>query len=200
LRLPIRRGFAIEGDRFIATREMSMRLPLDFAAVALAAMALAPAAADAATPSLCGASEKIIFACSTGAHIVSICESADGKSLQYRFGVRNHLDIAYPAAGTPAASVFTSGTMMFSGGGGAWLSFKRGPFAYTAFTGIGKWGKGEAIAEAAGVAVSKDDAEFANFPCRDKEVSELGPDLFAKLGLADKSQAEPFDIPGAFMP
>ena len=176
-----------------------MRLALDFAAVALAAIASAPAA-DAATPSLCGAREQIIFACSTGAHIVSICASADGKSLQYRFGVSNHLDIAYPDAGTPAASVFTSGMMMFSGGGGAWLRFTRGPFAYTAFTGIGKWGKNEAIADAAGIAVSKGGGEFANFPCRGKVVSELGPDLFEKLGLEDKSEANSFDIPGAFMP
>jgi hypothetical protein len=149
---------------------------------------------------LCSTGETIVFSCSTGAHFASICASGDKRSLQYRFGVKDHLDIAFPDAGTPASAAFAAGTMMFSGGGGAWLRFKRGSIVYTVFTAIGKWGKGERTADAAGVAVGKDDAEFANFPCRDKPISEIGPDLFEKLGLDDKGDAEPFDIPGAFMP
>ena len=89
---------------------------------------------------------------------------------------------------------------MFSGGGGAWLRFSKGPFRYTIFTAIGKWGHAGRPATAEGVAVEKDGKVFANFPCRAAADSELGPDLFDKLGLKTADPAEDFDIPDAFFP
>lgn len=162
-----------------------------FFASCLSALALA-------APTLCAAHERVVFSCSTGAHTASICASTDLSSVQYRFGKLGSVDLVYPETGTKPADAFVSGTMTFSGGGGAWLRFSKGAFRYTIFTAIGKWGPGESPADAAGVAVEKGDAPFANFPCRGRAASEIGPDLFDKLGLKESDEA--FDIPDAFLP
>lgn len=78
--------------------------------------------------------------------------------------------------------------------------FDRGPFAYTIFTAIGKWGAAGASAAVSGVAVEKEGKEFANFPCRTEPESEIGPELFERLGLKQADPANGFDIPDAFFP
>jgi hypothetical protein len=170
---------------------------------ASAASLLFPAPALAA-PTLCAANEQVIFSCPTGAHTVSICASKNPSkdaTIQYRFGKPGSLELVYPDDGAKAADAFTAGTMTFSGGGGAWLRFSKGPFRYTIFTAIGKWGRGEAPADAEGVAIEQDGKAFANFPCRAAADSELGPDLFERLGLKMADPAgDGFDIPDAFFP
>jgi len=164
--------------------------------------AFASSAAAAPAPTLCAANERVLFSCSTGAHTASICASKDlskDAAVQYRFGKPGSLELVYPEAGVKPADAFVLGTLAFSGGGGAWLRFHKGPFRYTVFTAIGKWGRGGAPADAAGVAVDKDGKEFAHFPCRGGDAdSEIGPDLIEKLGLTEA--AEEFDIPDAFLP
>jgi hypothetical protein len=182
-----------------------MRGAVALSCLAASAAAAWPSPAMAAPAStLCRANELVVFSCSTGAHTASICASGDvSKSIgamQYRFGRPGRLDLAYPDAGAKPTDVFTSGMMMFSGGGGAWLRFSKGAFRYTIFTAIGKWGPSESAADAAGVVVEKDGAAFANFPCRAGAVSEIGPDLFEKLGLKATDPSNDFDIPQAFFP
>ncbi len=169
--------------------------------------ALAPAiwsGSLAAAPSLCRPDERVVFSCSTGARFASLCGSKALSSneghLQYRFGRGDAIELAYPDADAKPANVFSSGTLMFSGGGGAWLRFDRGPFAYTIFTAIGKWGAAGASAAVSGVAVEKEGKEFANFPCRTEPESEIGPELFERLGLKQADPANGFDIPDAFFP
>ena len=171
---------------------------LGFLSVA-AASSLTPAQA-LAQPTLCVGKERVIFSCSTGAHTASICASQDlskDADMQYRFGKPGSLELVYPEAGVKPADAFVLGTLAFSGGGGAWLRFHKGPFRYTVFTATGKWGRAGALADAAGVAVEKDGNEFAHFPCRGASESEIGPDLLVKLGLTEA--AEEFDIPDAFL-
>jgi hypothetical protein len=154
-----------------------------------------------AAPTLCAANEKVIFSCSTGAHTASICASKDlskDAAMQYRFGKPGSLELVYPEAGAKPAEAFASGTLAFSGGGGAWLRFSKEPFRYTIFTAIGKWGRGGALADASGVAIEKDGKEFANFPCRSGAESQIGPDLIDKLGMQEST--DEFDIPDAFLP
>jgi hypothetical protein len=151
-----------------------------------------------AAPSLCAANERVVFSCSTGAHAASICASKDLSSLQYRFGKPGSVDLVYPEGGTKPADAFIMGSLAFSGGGGAWLRFDKGPFRYTIFTALAKWGRGGVLADASGVAVERDGKAFANFPCRGAAASEMGPDLFDKLGLKESDEA--FDIPDAFLP
>jgi hypothetical protein len=157
-----------------------------------------------AAPTLCKADELVVFSCPTGAHVASICASKNISNsegyMQYRYGRKDSLDLAYPDVGAKPVDVFTSGILMFSAGGGAWLRFSKGPFRYTVFTAIGKWGPAGRHATAAGVAVEKDGKEFANFPCRATETSELGPDFFGKLGLNEAKPDEEFEIPEAFFP
>ncbi len=172
-----------------------------FGFLAAAGFALVGAPALAAAPTLCAANEQVVFSCSTGAHTASICASRDllkDAAMQYRFGKSGSVELVYPEAGVKPADAFTLGTLAFSGGGGVWLRFNKGPFRYTIFTADGKWGRGGTIAEASGVTVEKDGKEFANFPCRGGAESEMSPDLFEKLGL--KEAAEEFDIPDAFLP
>ena len=96
--------------------------------------------------------------------------------------------------------MFSSGQLMFSGGGGAWLRFGKEPFAYTIFTAIGKWGPAGAPASVAGVAVQKAGKPFANFPCRDTPESEIGPQFFETAGLREADPPNDFEIPDAFFP
>lgn len=181
-----------------------MRMVIGLSCLAMSAIAAWPCSA-AAAPTLCKADELVVFSCPTDAHTASICASksiskSDGY-MQYRYGRRDSVDLTYPDAGEKPADVFTSGTMSFSGGGGAWLRFSKGPYVYTIFTAIGKWGPSGSPADAAGVTVTKDGKVFANFPCRGGVAGgELGPDFFEKLGLKAATSAERFDIPQAFLP
>lgn len=169
-----------------------------FALIHLAALALAGPAL-AAPPSLCAKGEAVAFTCSTGTRILSVCETEGGRGLQYRYGTPAKLDLAFPPPGTAPAKVFHSGTMMYSGGGGAWLGFDNGAFGYTVFTAIGRWGPNETAKSVAGVAVTKDDADVADIACKTPETSELGPDLFARYGLVTDDPADSFDIPLGFL-
>jgi hypothetical protein len=182
-----------------------MRSIVGLSGLALTALAAWPSAANAAAPTLCKPDELVVFSCPTGAHTASICASrniskSDG-AMQYRYGRKDSLDLVYPDAATRPVDVFASGTMAFSGGGGAYLRFSKGPYIYTIFTAIGKWGPGGIVAPASGVAVEKDGKEFANFPCRAGGTDgELGPDFFEKLGLKAADTGQDFEIPQAFMP
>ena len=141
------------------------------------------AAGVAAASTLCRPDEAVVFLPDRRAHCFALrleAASATEGYLQYRYGAGDRIDLAYPDLSTRAADAFTSGRMMFSGGGGAWLRFDKGPYTYTIFTAIGRWGHSGSPASVAGVAVEKDGKGFANFPCRSAEQSEIGPDLFDK--------------------
>ena len=184
-----------------------MRAIVGLSCLAVAAMTASPYSARAAAPTLCKADELVVFSCPTGAHTASVCASKDisksAGAMQYRYGKKDSVDLAYPDSGAKPADVFTSGTMMFSGGGGAWLRFNKGPFVYTIFSAIGKWGPGETVADVGGVAIQKDGKEFANFPCRAGGADgkdELGPEFFEKIGLKTAPTPDDFEIPEAFFP
>lgn len=154
------------------------------------ALALLTAQGHAATTQ-CGPDEKVIFSCSTGAKLVSVC--ATGKmsptvgSLSYRFGPPGQPEITYPPAASWRGVTF-SGTWMFSGGGGAWLAFHRDAFRYIVYTAIGRgWG------EKTGLAVEQNGKLLANFPCHGKPMSELGPDFFSSAGIANDDKD--FELP-----
>ena len=178
-----------------------MRGVVTLICLAMSAAGSAVVAPAFAAPTLCAANEQVIFSCSTGAHTASICASKNlskDAAMQYRFGKPGSLELVYPEGGVKPADAFVYSTMAFSGGGGVWLRFRKGPIRYTIFTAIGKWGQGGAVADASGVSVDNDGKEIAHFPCRGAAESEMGPDLFEKLGLTDA--AEEYDIPDSFLP
>lgn len=143
-------------------------------------------------PSLCASDEEVIFACSTGSKIVSVCASRDLSDqagwLQYRFGPPGSPELVHPQEKSHPRAFVQAGTWTFSGGGGAFLRFLKSPYAYTVYTAIGRgWG------EKAGVAVEQDGRPLANLACESEVQSEVGPDLFRRAGLADEPEA--FQLP-----
>jgi hypothetical protein len=146
-----------------------------------------------AASSHCSEQEQTVFSCSLGKKLVSVCASKDisptSGYLQYRFGKRNAPELVFPTAAESAhRSVMRAQTLMFSGGGGAYLRFINGQYNYIVYTAIGKgWGTKE------GVSVEKEGRLIANLKCRDIPASELGDDFFSKAGIA--ADQEEFNLP-----
>ncbi|MFM8753278.1 MAG: hypothetical protein ACKODL_01085 [Phenylobacterium sp.] len=163
-------------------------------AAALVVLSLAAGGTALARPapiSLCRPAETVIFAYSVGARIVSVC-AAEG-AVQYRFGRPGgppELKLPDPA-GRPAA-VATGDTLVFAGGGGAWLRFASGPYAYTVYSAIGRWGRGGAPAEKAGLLVEKDGARLRRLPCTGPDTG-LDSGWMAAAGV--RSGGWVFDLP-----
>jgi hypothetical protein len=132
----------------------------------------------------CQAQEQIIFSCSFGKKIVSVCASSDfsvsNGYMQYRFGPRGALELVFPALTETADSArfIQARTMMFAGGGGGYLRFINGNYHYIVYTAIGKgWGAKD------GVAIEKDQQLMANLACQDVPISKLSEEFFTHAGL-----------------
>jgi hypothetical protein len=175
-----------------------------------ASQSLAPASkvrADAVTimgptvpGSFCSTAEVAVFHCSTGAKQVSVCASRTATpqsgSLQYRFGKRGQTpEIQLPAKPTPPSRSASADTLSFSGGGGAWLRFRSGEFAYTVYTAVGRWGPNGEPRESEGLVVERGGKTVATLRCKESAQSELGPALYGKLALTAASADEYFEVP-----
>jgi hypothetical protein len=148
--------------------------------------------AQAAEVTGCVPPQRTLFSCSTGAKTISVCGSQDltanSGRVQYRFGPPAAVALSYPPAGADWRNVTRAGTLMFSGGGGAFLAFTKPPYRYIVYSAVGQgW------ASKAGVVVEKGTKRIANVACRDKAISELGPDLFSKAGIAQAD--DDFELP-----
>jgi hypothetical protein len=165
-------------------------------------VALVTAMTAAATPksgaqaqtSFCTPLETVVFACRTGSKLVSVCASEG--SLQYRFGkpdTREPLEITLPESPAKPGKAASGESVPFSGGGGSWLRFHKGQYAYVVYTGIGKWGPKGETREKQGVVVEKDGKLAAQLRCSGKLTSELRPDWFEKAGVV--SNGEEFNFP-----
>ena len=148
-----------------------------------------------ATESLCHAQEQIVFSCSLGKKMVSVCASSDFSAssgyLQYRFGQKDTLELALPdlTESATASQSIQARTLMFAGGGGGYLRFINGPYHYIVYAVIGKgWGAKD------GVAVEKNNQLIASLECQDIPVSKLSEEFFTHAGLS-AGQNE-FQIPG----
>lgn len=170
-----------------------------------AVLALGSPVLASSSNTLCHPNETVVFSCATGsARLVSVCASKPVSKtagyIQYRFGQKDKLELVYPETPQAPAGLFTPGTLAFSGGGGAYLSFRKGGYRYTVFSAIGNWGKtGKGTAE--GVAIRNGEKEVASLPCRkssDFDAGELGPDFFEKAGLGEPETD--FEIPDVFFP
>lgn len=102
---------------------------------------------------LCDTQEQVIFSCSLGKKTVSVCASHDFSAssgyLQYRFGQKDALELAFPdlTEAVPASQYVQARTLMFSGGGGGYLRFINGEHQYIVYTAIGKgWGAKDGVA------------------------------------------------------
>jgi hypothetical protein len=156
-------------------------------------LSLSVPAQAAASPTLCESGEEVLFSCSTGKKVISICASKDLARehgyMQYRFGLPGKVELSVPSdRSMPAANSIVSGSLMFSGGGGAYLRFNAAGYDYVVYTAIGKgWGEKD------GVAIERGGKPLAHVSCTDVPVSKLGSDLFDKAGL--KADNADFELP-----
>ena len=73
------------------------------------------------------------------------------------------------------------------------MRFRKGAYAYVAYTGIGKWGPKGETREKAGIVVEQAGKAVANLKCGGRPASLLGPDWFGKVGV--QGRGEDFDFP-----
>ena len=150
-------------------------------AMSMALGSQATAASSVATH--CAPEEHVIFSCATARQkVVSLCASPaitpTAGYVQYRFGhAGQEPELIYPITREHPKKHFQSGTLMYSGGGGAYVKFRQGEYAYVVFTGIGKgWAK-------EGVVVQQAGKQIAYIPCQGTWTSELGPAWFEQAAI-----------------
>lgn len=178
---------------------------LSAAVVAAPAAKVRPDAVTLSGPTIpgafCSSAEVAVFHCAVrGGKQVSVCASRTATprsgALQYRFGRPGTVpEITLPGKATAPEDSATADTLMFSGGGGAWLRFRSRDHAYTVFTAIGRWGAGGAPAEREGVVVDRGGRRVAFLPCSRPAESLLGPELYGTLGLRPAAPDEAFEVP-----
>jgi len=160
--------------------------------ILISAACLAACSALAAD-TFCSIHEQIVFSCTFGKNIVSVCASDDLSPtrgyLQYRFGPKNSTAFSLPPSTQPSSRAsIRARTLMFSGGGGGYIRFLNGRYHYIVYTAIGKgWGTKD------GVAVEKDGKLIRHFTCQDVPVSKIGEEFFSRAGLA--ADQEEFSLP-----
>jgi hypothetical protein len=148
----------------------------------LIALALLACGADAA-PSLCSTSEQVVFSCPLARKVVSLCASQGPghaiASLTYRIGRPGRPpELVYPTGTAAPAAHFQGSSLMYSGGGGAFVRFDRGGYTYTVFTAIGRgWGQKE------GIVVDSASKRRLYLPCLQPADSLLGDDWFRHAGI-----------------
>ena len=150
--------------------------------------------------SFCTATESVVFSCSTGAKMVSVCASKGASAtrgyLQYRFGKpdsRDPLEMTLPEEQPIPSRSATGANVPFAGGGGSWLRFHNGVYGYVVYSGIGKWGPHGETREKQGVVVERSGRVVASLKCTGKLTSALSPEWFEATGI--ESNDEEFDFP-----
>ncbi|MEJ8849439.1 hypothetical protein [Variovorax rhizosphaerae] len=145
-----------------------------------------------AESTMCPQPQRAVFSCPVGAKQVAVCASdplteATG-TLQYRFGRPAKVEMAYPPKTADWRALTRGGTLMFSGGGGAFIAFEKRPYRYVVYSAVGQgWGS------KAGVVVERSGKRVANLSCTAEASSELGPALFSAAGI--KPFEDSFELP-----
>lgn len=161
----------------------------------------APPKAEAAggPSSFCTPLEEPIFACRTGAKMVSVCASRGASAragyVQYRFGKPDSsdpLELTIPDDRPLPPRAATGGNVPYAGGGASWMRFRRGDHAYVVYSGIGKWGPRGETEERAGLAVERAGKVITQLRCRGPVTGVLGPDWFERVGI--EPRGDDFDI------
>ena len=156
------------------------------AACAGSSTANEPGAPATGVPPACADGETVVFACRTGpGHGVALCGSGDASRMRYLES--GPAAVTWPASGAARSTELRSGSLMYSGGGGAYLRFDREGHTHTVYTGIGRgW-------EKAGVLVEENGRTVRELTCTGEVTSLIGPALFERAAIpADEAG---FEIP-----
>lgn len=140
---------------------------------------------------LCVAKEKIVFSCSTGKKIISVCSSENLSSeagyVQYRYGTKTMTELIFPVQKNHPKDFTKAGNLAFSGGGGSYMRLNNGAYSYIVYSGIGKdWEKD-------GLVVEKSGETLSNIPCKSSVVSNIGVDFYEKNAVPEDEAG--FEIP-----
>jgi hypothetical protein len=178
----------------------SERIPLVMSATVLGKGAATPQGSAAAKQvSFCTPRETVVFTCYTGAKLVSVCASPNlsptAGYVQYRFGKPGEpLEITLPEGEVHPRKAAYGTNVGYSGGGASWLRFRKAPYAYVVYSGVGRWGPKGATMAKQGVAVENKGKVVANLKCTGNDSGELGPQWFEKAGFQPNDKEE-FFIP-----
>ena len=100
----------------------------------LLGLLLASSSAYSAEVTNCAVDEKIVFSCSTGKKIVSICASKDAAKdkgyMQYRFGPTGKLELTFPETKEPANKNFSFVHELYAHGTAEIINFTKGAFSF----------------------------------------------------------------------
>lgn len=118
----------------------------------------------------CATDEQVVFSCSTGEKVVSVCASNAG--VQYRFGPLGAPEISYPEAKpTMYDGMVYRGELSFAGGDAGYVRFINNDYEYVVYSGEGRgWSQDGVVAVKAGTVVSK--SICANPPTADFNLLE----------------------------
>jgi hypothetical protein len=138
----------------------------------------------------CTAQEKTLFACKTGAKMVSVCGSPGATAttgyVQYRFGrpdASEPLEMVVPIGEVLPPRAAKGENVPFAGGGGSWLRFRKDDFAYVVYAGTGRWGPKGEPRDKQGVVVEQAGKKIANLKCMGPLTTELSPYWFEDVGI-----------------
>jgi len=161
-------------------------------AVAVAGVVAVAAPGTSAMPAACVAPQRAVFACPVGGRQLVVCAtdplSATEGALQYRYGPADAAELVLPAPGADWRAGTRSGTLMFSGGGGAYLAFASGRYRYVVYTAVLR-GSGPR----AGLVVERDGRLLSSRRCSAPALSSLGPGLFEQAGVPADERG--FELP-----
>ncbi|MGL5452520.1 MAG: hypothetical protein ACRDBT_08985 [Aeromonas sp.] len=137
--------------------------------------------AAGAQTSLCQSQEEVLFACSTGKKIISVCASDDFSAhsgyVQYRFGTKKKIELAFPEQPGHPSTFATGGTITYAGGGAAYMRFNNGAHSYVVYSGMGRgWDK-------QGVVVEKRGKMLVNILCKTPSVEKFDATFFENNGI-----------------
>ncbi len=122
---------------------------------------------------LCHRDESVIFGCSLGDKLLSLCSSkgvgATTGYVQYRYGTINKIEMTYPKKLLPPKGYFFLGQSGWSGGGENRIRFNNGKYNYLIYDTLVKVGDPPSLGKykfTAGVIVGRKNIELSRKSCK----------------------------------
>ena len=149
----------------------------------------------------CDSNEQVVFSCSTGKKVISLCSSNEASItrgyMQYRFGAIGSAELKYPASlENPKGKFTVENELMPLNDDGSRneetdLNFKIGSFRYLLIyeannnTSNYKNSKDTRETVGANLSVFKDDKQIANLKCINSTILKMKKSIIRDFGLLD---------------
>lgn len=132
---------------------------------------------------LCSRNETVLFACTTGKKLISVCAtqnlSTNAGQIFYRLAAIGQApEMTYPEGNQSPKTAFKQGSYRITNDrSGGFLSFNRGDFRYVMYSGSGN------VQNYSGVTVERAGKPVANLKCEGDVYDELYPQSLSKIGV-----------------